>query len=247
MPSPILPSDFGDAIPSANADFCDRFTKWLNVPQLLRDGWGYLFNSDGTVSSAFQQEVAVFSAPTGTVIYCLTQNVGDGWLLADGREVSRTTYAALFNAIGTRYGDGDLATTFNLPDLRGRSLIGAGAGAANTDFGTPALTSLDINDAYVGEENHALTESENGEHMHPIGLFVDLTITPNNTSAVLRDQDDKTKSLYGSTSSTVGTGGFMRGVESSGSRSEINVGPSGSGAGHNTIHPCVIGWPFVKT
>lgn len=206
-----------------------------------------MLTPDGNVSTAFQQEVAVFSSPTGTVIYCLTQNVGDGWLLADGREVSRSTYSALFNAIGTRYGDGNGSTSFNLPDLRGRSMIGAGAGAANTDFGTTALTSKDINDAYVGEESHALTESENGEHMHPIGLFVDLTITPTNASAILRNQTTMSQSLYGSTSSTVGSGNYLSGIGTSGSRSEINVGPSGSGTGHNTIHPCVIGWPFVKT
>ena len=35
-----------------------------------------------------------------------------------GAAVSRTTYAALFAAIGTTYGSGDGSTTFNLPDLR---------------------------------------------------------------------------------------------------------------------------------
>jgi microcystin-dependent protein len=206
-----------------------------------------MLTADGSVSSEFQQEVATYSAPTGTVIYCLTMNVGDGWLLMDGREVSRTTYAALFNAIGTRYGDGNTTTTFNLPDLRGRSLIGAGAAIANTDFGTPALTNKDINDAYVGEEAHALTESENGEHKHKSGLLFRLGLTPNNTSAILRDQTDLSVSLYGSTAATVGTGSYLSGVDSSGARSEINVGPSGSGSPHNTIHPCLIGYGFIKT
>jgi len=47
-----------------------------------------------------------------------------GWLLCDGRAVSRTTYAALFGAIGTTAGAGDGATTFNLPDYRGYFLRG---------------------------------------------------------------------------------------------------------------------------
>jgi microcystin-dependent protein len=42
-----------------------------------------------------------------------------GWLKANGAAVSRTTYAALFAAIGTTYGAGDGSTTFALPDLRG--------------------------------------------------------------------------------------------------------------------------------
>jgi microcystin-dependent protein len=43
-----------------------------------------------------------------------------GWLLCNGQAVSRTTYLTLFNVIGTLYGTGDGATTFNLPDMRNR-------------------------------------------------------------------------------------------------------------------------------
>ena len=42
-----------------------------------------------------------------------------GWLKANGAAISRTTYSALFAAIGTTYGAGDGSTTFDLPDLRG--------------------------------------------------------------------------------------------------------------------------------
>ena len=48
----------------------------------------------------------------------------DNWFLADGSAISRTTYAELFTLIGTTYGSGDGATTFNLPDLGGRILAG---------------------------------------------------------------------------------------------------------------------------
>lgn len=47
-----------------------------------------------------------------------------GTLLCDGAAVSRTTYARLFAAIGTTWGTGDGSTTFNLPNLGGRTLIG---------------------------------------------------------------------------------------------------------------------------
>lgn len=47
-----------------------------------------------------------------------------GWLKADGAAVSRSTYAALFTAIGTTFGVGDGSTTFNLPDLRGEFIRG---------------------------------------------------------------------------------------------------------------------------
>lgn len=41
------------------------------------------------------------------------------WLFCDGRELSRTDYPELFEAIGTTYGEGDGTTTFNIPDRRG--------------------------------------------------------------------------------------------------------------------------------
>lgn len=52
-----------------------------------------------------------------------------GWLLCDGAAVSRTLDASLFTAIGTGWGGGDGATTFNLPDLRGLFLRGVDPGA----------------------------------------------------------------------------------------------------------------------
>lgn len=53
-----------------------------------------------------------------------------GWLLCDGSAVSRIDFAALFAAIGTTWGAGDGVTTFNLPNLEGRMLAGAGGAIA---------------------------------------------------------------------------------------------------------------------
>lgn len=55
----------------------------------------------------------------GTVAYLGMSTAPTGWLKANGAAISRTTYAALFTAIGTTYGAGDGSTTFNIPDLRG--------------------------------------------------------------------------------------------------------------------------------
>lgn len=49
-----------------------------------------------------------------------------GWLLCDGDAVNRTTYAALFSAIGTAFGVGDGSTTFNVPNFQGVGVTGAG-------------------------------------------------------------------------------------------------------------------------
>ena len=49
----------------------------------------------------------------------------EGTLLCDGSAVSRDTYSDLFDVIGTTWGEGDGSTTFNLPDMRGKWLMGA--------------------------------------------------------------------------------------------------------------------------
>ncbi len=72
--------------------------------------------------------------PSGVVNPYAGNGAPAGWLLADGSEVSRTTYAKLFAAIGAVYGIGNGSTTFNLPDLRGRVVAGRddmGGTAAN--------------------------------------------------------------------------------------------------------------------
>ena len=65
---------------------------------------------------------AVFSSPTGMIGHFAMEDPPDGWLACDGSTVSRTTYSALFAAIGTNWGAGDGATTFAIPDLRGEFL-----------------------------------------------------------------------------------------------------------------------------
>lgn len=56
-----------------------------------------------------------------------------GWLICDGREVSRTAYAELFAIIGISFGEGDGVNTFNLPDLTGKFLRGVSKNADGTE------------------------------------------------------------------------------------------------------------------
>jgi len=79
-----------------------------------------------------------------------------GWLLSDGSAVSRTTYSGLFAAIGTTYGIGDNSTTFNLPNLKGRAVVGVDA--AQTEFDALGETG--------GAKTHTLTESQMPSHTH---------------------------------------------------------------------------------
>lgn len=62
--------------------------------------------------------------PTGMLACFACTAIPEGWLACNGAKVSRTTYAALFAAIGTTFGAGDGSTTFTLPNLDGRFLEG---------------------------------------------------------------------------------------------------------------------------
>lgn len=68
--------------------------------------------------------IALSTVPSGAVVWVAKSSAPTGYLKANGAAVSRTTYAALFAAIGTVFGVGDGATTFNLPDLRGEFIRG---------------------------------------------------------------------------------------------------------------------------
>ena len=105
------------------------------------------------------EELTIASFPSGVVTPFAGSAAPDGWLLCNGAAVSRATYADLFTVLGTTFGVGDGSTTFNLPDLRGRMAVGAGAGSGLTAR-TLAATG--------GEEQHALTIGELPSHAHTI-------------------------------------------------------------------------------
>lgn len=92
--------------------------------------------------------------PAGAVQAFGGKTAPAGWLVCNGQAVSRTTYSALFSAIGTIYGSGDGRTTFNLPNLGGYTIIGGNSG----DVGRK-----------IGESSHQNTIAEMANHDHPIG------------------------------------------------------------------------------
>jgi hypothetical protein len=96
-----------------------------------------------------------------------------GWLLCDGAAVSRSTYASLFAAIGTTHGAGNGSTTFNVPDLRSRYPMGAGAGpgltarTAGQKFGIEN-SSQDFNNTFQAQLVVSGALGSAGYHLHNI-------------------------------------------------------------------------------
>lgn len=84
---------------------------------------------------------AVTGAPVGTVIAYMGTDEPEGFLLMDGRELSRTTYAALFAVIGTSQGAGNGSTTFNIADMTdGRYLMGSTVAGSSVVAGLPNIS-----------------------------------------------------------------------------------------------------------
>lgn len=72
---------------------------------------------------------SIFSVlPAGIVMPFAGSVAPTGWAFCDGTTIDRNTYSELFIALGTSHGIGDGATTFHLPDYRGRFMRGTSAG-----------------------------------------------------------------------------------------------------------------------
>jgi len=101
-----------------------------------------------------------------------------GWLECGGQAVSRATYSALFLAIGTLYGAGDGSTTFNVPDLRGRTIFGkdnlGGTAANRLTTANGGLNGVVLG-AVGGGESVTLTSGETPTHNHMYPNYAGVT------------------------------------------------------------------------
>lgn len=177
--------------------------------------------------------------PTGSIIQFAGSAAPNGYLICDGNAISRTTYAALFNVIGTNYGVGDGSTTFNLPNFKGN--VAVGYDSSQTEFDQLGETG--------GSKTQTLTTAQLPSHSHSAG-----SLSTNNTGA-------HTHPVY--KGGNFGSGGSyeaMNGV-SSGSSGTANTnsagnhshtisgstGSQGSGNAHNNLQPYLTVNYLIKT
>lgn len=125
------------------------------------------------------------TVPAGSMIPYAGINSPAGWLLCDGRAVSRTEFKSLFEAIGVLYGPGDGSTTFNLPNMRGRAPFGAGLGtsvqANNFDTSFPNFVFIRDHAGYPSVaikyyNNNGINSSRGGAWEPPSGSQVEQLI-----------------------------------------------------------------------
>ncbi|MCY0148320.1 tail fiber protein [Hoeflea sp. G2-23] len=191
--------------------------------------------------------------PAGSILAYAGASAPSGWLLCYGQAVSRTTYADLFTALSTTYGVGDGSTTFNLPDLRGRSLSGkdnmGGSAASRLTTGGSGVDGATLG-AVGGSETHTLTTAQlashthsftgdatgaGGAHTHPVGGATDSA----GSNATQRF-------VFGGSANTdtVSTSGIS--ATHTHTTSGTNA-PAGSGAAHNNVQPTLVCNYIIKT
>ena len=109
----------------------------------------------GRQRAAFQADQLSSTVPAGAMTAYAAASAPSGWLLCNGAAVSRSTYSDLYGVVGDTYGNGNGSTTFNVPDIRRRAVVGSG-GTASTVLGN-ALGDTG------GEEDHTLTVGRDAE------------------------------------------------------------------------------------
>ena len=132
-------------------------------------------------------EVRMFAGPAASV--------PSQWYLCYGQAVSRTTYASLFAVIGTTYGAGDMSTTFNLPDARGR------VGAGKDDMGGTAASRITSGVAGISGATLGASGGDQRfwEHTHTVD-------DPGHYHGVTDPKHTHTFATYAGGGGTLGTG-----------------------------------------
>lgn len=130
------------------------------------------------------------SNPAGIIMPFAGTVAPQGCLFCDGSAVSRTTYATLFAVIGTTYGAGDGETTFNIPDLTGRVVIGvSNSHALGTTGGSETVT---LTDDQLPEHSHVVPQ-----HGHENNFAVESPVlTHSITQPVYKYNKPKSSKAY---------------------------------------------------
>src|SRR5262249_27242272 len=102
------------------------------------------------------------SLPVCTVNAYAGSSAPPGWLLCDGTGYSQTTYAALFNVIGTTYGS-TASGVFSVPDLKGRTIAGKEASATRLTTAVSGINGATLGaaggDQSMQTHNHGITDN----------------------------------------------------------------------------------------
>ena len=118
---------------------------------------GDITASSGTSALATTTQWGTYGGlmPTGSITAYAASSSPEGWLYCNGSSLSTSTHSSLFAILGYNYG-GNGTSTFAIPDLRGREIMGYGS----------ATTTYDVMGETYGEDEHVQSISEMPAHTH---------------------------------------------------------------------------------
>jgi microcystin-dependent protein len=166
--------------------------------------------------------------------YAVSISPDPNWLPCDGRSLDRSAYPDLFTVIGSLYGSVD-STHFNIPDLRGRTIISNGQGFGLTDR-FPADNG--------GEEDHTLVTAELASHSHT-NTAHNHTLTPH-VHSDLPALPNVTTIGAGAPQPTAVPGVGVTGAASDGiAAASVAIDNTGSDTPHNNMQPWLCMCYFI--
>jgi microcystin-dependent protein len=165
-----------------------------------------------------QATAGAFAPVIGAIQMFAGSTAPTNWMICDGSAIPRTGFAALFSVISTTYGAGDGTTTFNIPNLRGKAVVGVDGSAQFTNLGST-----------FGELSHTTTVAEMPSHNHTLHDPGHVhTITPMRVVSV-----SNTSNNVGVLSATTPSTGLTTDSAVTG----ITLDASGGGTPHNNVQP----------
>lgn len=175
--------------------------------------------------------------PTGAITAYPVATAPSGWLLCDGSAVSRTTYSALFTLLSTTYGAGNGTTTFNLPNLKGKVVVGLDS----------TQTEFDVLGETGGAKTHTLTTAEMPSHTHSADPPATATDSQGSHSHTIEGSANwGTSGGYGiSEDATASSNGTLN-TDAAGAHTHtvniasFNTGSAGTGGAHNNLQPYMV-------
>lgn len=122
-----------------------------------------VFGPDG-MEIADTEKIYSDTLPIGFEGYYPSDTPPSNWLIEDGRAVSRSEYKELFDLIGIKFGEGDGSTTFNLPNKKGRVIVGYDN--SQTEFNAlgkmGGTKSVNVKHRHTAEDLRAMIGSSRG-------------------------------------------------------------------------------------
>jgi len=143
--------------------------------------------------------------PIGTITVWsgASSNIPDGYRLCDGSFLSRSDFNALFAAIGTIHGAGDGSSTFNIPNLTDKFIVGASDSIGDTTYPgvSPAATGGSADAIVVSHRHTTVNYVGRAGYAEPRNFGVGTDGNANNTGTTGDAQD------FADTPNTIGQSG----------------------------------------